>query len=64
MKVRIDRKGRLVGQPTVHTSTGHDVLDQEALAMVKRAAPFAAPPSAFDKDVATLLIPVRFKLKK
>lgn len=64
VKIRIDRRGRLVGKPMIHTSTGHDVLDKEALAMVERAAPFDAPPSAFDKDVATLVLPVHFKLKK
>lgn len=64
VKIKVDRRGRLVGKPSIHTSTGHDVLDNEALAMVERAAPFDAPPGAFDKDVATLVIPVRFKLKK
>lgn len=63
VKVRIDRQGRLVGVPAMHTSTGEAVLDKEALAMVTRAAPFDAPPSAFEKDVATLVIPVRFKLQ-
>ena len=63
VKIRIDRKGKIVGEPTMHTSTGHEVLDQEALAMVRCAAPFEAPPQEFDKDVATLAIPVHFKLK-
>ncbi len=63
VKIRIDRRGHLVGKPSIAASTGHAVLDQEALAMVQRAAPFSDLPAEFEKDVATLVIPVRFKLK-
>ena len=64
VKIRIDRRGNLVGRPSIHISTGYPVLDKEALAMVERAAPFDALPSSFEKDVATVVIPVRFALKK
>lgn len=63
VKVKIDRKGKLVGQPTLVKSTGHEVLDDEALAMVERAAPFDTLPVTFDKDVATIVLPLSFKLR-
>jgi protein TonB len=63
VKVKIDRQGNLVGRPTIARSCGHEVLDNEALRMVEKAAPFAGLPEAFEKDTATLKLPVRFRLK-
>ncbi len=64
VRLTIDRQGKLVGKPTIVRSTGHTVLDQEALKMVQRAAPFAPLPAGFAKPTATIVIPVDFKLRK
>ena len=63
VKIKIDRVGKLIGAPTVAKSCGHEVLDKEAVRMVQQAAPFQPLPSAFDKDTATIKLPVRFRLK-
>ncbi|MFC5325304.1 energy transducer TonB family protein [Bradyrhizobium oligotrophicum] len=56
---RIDRAGHLVSTALVE-STGDPALDQEALAMVKRAQPFAPPPPELADSELTLLLPVVF----
>ncbi len=56
---RIDRAGHLVSTALVE-STGDPVLDQEALAMVKHAQPFAPPPPELTDSELTLLLPVVF----
>ncbi len=63
VKLLIDRHGKLIGKPSVVVSSGHAILDEQALLMVKRSAPFPALPVEFGKDVATIVIPVRFTLK-
>ena len=63
VKIKVDRVGKLIGLPSVAKSCGHEVLDKEALRMVKQAAPFLPLPSAFEKDSATIKLPVRFRLK-
>ena len=55
----IDRKGNLVSSRIEKTS-GSDVLDGEALAMVKRAAPFPAPPAGVADADLTFVVPIRF----
>jgi len=55
----IDRTGKLVSS-RVAKSSGSPVLDTAALAMVKRAAPFPAPPpEVSDADLA-LVVAIRF----
>ena len=63
VKIKIDRVGKLIGTPSVAKSCGPEVLDQEALRMVQKAAPFNPLPSEFVKDTATIKLPVRFRLK-
>lgn len=55
----IDRKGNLVSSRIEKTS-GSDVLDAEALAMVKRATPFPAPPAGVADADLTFVVPIRF----
>jgi protein TonB len=43
VKFSIDQNGRLAGIE-IERSSGFDVLDEEALSMIKRAGPFPAPP--------------------
>jgi periplasmic protein TonB len=55
----IDRKGNLASSRIEKTS-GSEVLDAEALAMVKRAAPFPAPPAGVADTDLTFVVPIRF----
>jgi TonB family protein len=55
----IDRKGNVVSS-RIEKSSGSDVLDAEALAMIKRAAPLPAPPAEVAADDLTLVLPIRF----
>lgn len=52
----IDRHGR-VDQLRILVSSGYNILDQQALAAVRKAAPFPAPPV-----LAQLVMPVSFEL--
>ena len=55
----VDRKGNVVSS-RVEKSSGSSALDDEALAMIKRAAPLPAlPPEVADADL-TLVLPIRF----
>ncbi|HZP76721.1 MAG TPA: energy transducer TonB [Pseudolabrys sp.] len=48
----LDRSGNIVRSSVMHSS-GHSSLDEEALAMIRRAAPFpAAPPGLPDRDLS------------
>ncbi len=47
----------------IKKSSGYDVLDQEALEMIKRAAPFPQPPEALRSKNFTVLVPISFKLE-
>lgn len=47
----------------IKKSSGYDVLDQEALEMIKRAAPFPQPPEALRSKNFIVLVPISFKLE-
>ncbi len=55
----IDRKGRVVSSRIVKSS-GSALLDAEALALVKRAAPLPAPPAAIPDTDLSFIVPIRF----
>lgn len=46
-----------VGELRVQRSSGHEVLDEEAMAAIRRSAPFAPP-----RIAALLVMPVTFEL--
>ncbi|WP_441234088.1 energy transducer TonB [Bradyrhizobium sp. 930_D9_N1_4] len=54
--------GGMVGDARVIQSSGSDTLDGEALALLKRAQPFPAPPDAFG-NVVVVRLPIRFTVK-
>lgn len=62
IEVRVDRRGKLLTAPVIVRSSGHRVLDDEARALVVRAAPFSPLPAAFDRKQARIVIPVQFVL--
>ena len=58
----IDRQGRVIDSRVVRSS-GAAALDEEALALLRRAQPFPVPPSVFTEDHVTLTLPLRFNMK-
>jgi protein TonB len=60
VRVVVAPDGTLVAPPTIDESCGHEVLDDEALRIVRRAAPF--PPLVGRSQRVTLRVPVHFHL--
>jgi protein TonB len=58
----LDRKGMVI-ESRVATSSGSPVLDEEAIALVRRAQPFPAPPSELAGAHVDLTVPIRFNLR-
>jgi protein TonB len=58
----LDRKGH-VTESRVIKSSGSSALDQEAVALVRRAQPFPAPPAELSGAHVDLVVPIRFNLK-
>jgi protein TonB len=58
--MQIDRDGALRGQ-RLESSSGHRILDEAALALVRRAAPFPPPPGATARRIEVVL-PVSYRL--
>jgi TonB family protein len=56
---RIDRQGHVVSSGIVKSS-GSAILDAEALALVKRAAPFPPPPPAVPDASLSFIVPINF----
>jgi protein TonB len=55
----IDRSGQVVASRIVHSS-GSEALDQEALALIKRAAPLPPPPAGVPEDRLSFVVPIRY----
>lgn len=62
VRFTLDRNG-IVGDPRVIQSSGSDALDGEAIALLKRAQPFPAPPDTFAGPVVVVRLPIRFTVK-
>jgi TonB family protein len=58
----IDRAGKVISNRIV-SSSGFAALDNEALAMIKRAQPFP-PPVNQNKDHAGFLVPISFRINR
>jgi protein TonB len=63
IQVSVNRDGALAGAPRLVRSSGHEVLDAEALRMVEAAAPFAPLPEGHARASAEFVIPVDFSLR-
>ncbi|MCE2563732.1 TonB family protein [Komagataeibacter sp. FNDCF1] len=57
----MDRAGRVLSV-RLASSSGHLMLDQEAIALPKRAQPLPVPPDSVPGDPITLTVPVEFYL--
>lgn len=49
---------------TLHKSSGHEVLDEQALAMVKDAQPLPNPPERLRNRDFSVLVPIVFRIKE
>jgi periplasmic protein TonB len=56
----IDRSGHVLTSRIVHSS-GSQPLDEEALALIKRAAPLPAPPAGVSDDQLSFVVPIRYR---
>lgn len=63
VQIRLRQDGLLLVAPRVVTSSGHDILDAEALRMVEAAAPFEPFPDGASRPDAGFVIPVVFSLR-
>ncbi len=61
LQVQINSLGKLI-TAQVFQSSGYELLDSQAMEMVKKATPFSHPPSALGERDLTLLVPVSFRL--
>jgi protein TonB len=61
--VKLGRDGKLLARPALAASSGHELLDKEALRMVEKAAPYPALPAAYIDESAELRVPVYFHLE-
>ena len=59
LAVTIDRQGKVVSSKIVKSS-GSTALDDEALDMIKRAAPLPPPPADIADSDLSFIVPIRF----
>ena len=62
VELELDGNGKLKSKKIVQSS-GHDVLDKQALEMVEKALPFPAPPEVLRGNSFTITVPIPFKLE-
>lgn len=60
--LEIDTKGAVISIKIKKSST-YEVLDNEALEMIKKASPFPAPPEGLRGKNFNVLVPISFKLE-
>ena len=59
---RLDSSGQVVAS-RVTKSSGSQALDEEALAVLKRASPLPAPPEQIAGPMLDLVLPIQFRIK-
>lgn len=62
VQVHIDAGGAVISS-SINQSSGHEVLDKQALEMVKKASPLPQPPEALRDRELTMLVPIVFRLE-
>src|SRR5690606_2654119 len=62
VRFTINRGGSLLSASLVRSS-GSGALDDEAVALVRRSAPFPPPPPELRGSSVTLVVPVRFSVR-
>jgi protein TonB len=62
IELRIDASGNVTSS-TIAESSGFEILDKQALDMVRKASPLPLPPEALRGRDFTIVVPVSFKLE-
>lgn len=62
VELELDGNGKLKSKKIIQSS-GHEVLDKQALEMVEKALPLPVPPDALRGTNFTITVPVPFKLE-
>ena len=62
LDLKLDGNGNVLSASVKETS-GHEVLDNQALEMARKAAPFPAPPDVLRGRSFNITVPVSFKLE-
>jgi protein TonB len=62
VELQIDGNGKLKSKKIIQSS-GHEVLDKQALDMVEKALPFPAPPEVLRGSSFSVKVPIAFKLE-
>jgi protein TonB len=62
LKIEISPNGELVSA-NIQKESRYKILNEEAIAMVKRASPFPKPPEDLQKSIFTVIVPISFKLE-
>ncbi len=62
LDLKLDDNGNVLSA-SVKESSGHEALDNQALEMARKAAPFPAPPEVLRDRSFNLTVPVSFKLE-
>ena len=58
----LDQRGNIISS-RVAKSSGSSVFDEEALAILQRAAPLPAPPEQSPANGISLILPIQFRIK-
>ena len=61
LDVKLDSNGKVLSA-TVHTSSGYESLDREAISKINRISPFPLPPEALKGRTFNVSVPISFKL--
>ena len=62
LRFTLNRAG-MVLRFALERGSGHELLDQEALALIQRAQPLPAPPAEIGRETLELVVPLRFHLR-
>ncbi len=62
LDLKLDGNGKVLSA-TIRQGSGYEVLDKQALEMVRKASPFPAPPEALRNRTFNITVPVSFKLE-
>jgi periplasmic protein TonB len=62
LRFTLNRAGKVL-RFSLERGSGHELLDQEALALIQRAQPLPAPPAEIGRETLELVVPLRFHLR-